>query len=355
MSGIIIGAVVLLFLLVGLTWVFGSKAKARLAAQYPPPGQMVDVGGYRMHINFQGRDPSDGGPTVVMEAGFGEPSLSWGLVPEQVAEFSRVCTYDRAGLGWSERSPKPRIASNVVEELHTLLTRANVKPPYVLVGHSIGGLYACLFAHEHPDEVAGLVLVDGAHEEQDLRPPESVVKQGKLANKAAGWAFRTFGMLNSIGLMALMPGQVSKLWSGPIPDETREVYIGVACSGTRAFETMAREVKAIWDCMDEVRAKQIRSLGDIPLVVLSRGRSQMSTGPGISAEDVEQFKAVQNELQAELAALSPKGKRIIAEESGHYIQVDQPELVIDAIREVVEAARALRGSAVGLNATGELR
>ena len=339
MSGIIIGAVVLLFLLVGLVWVLGSRAKAKLAAKYPPPGQMVDVGGYRMHIHCQGRDPSNRGPTVVLDTGLGEPSLSWGSVPEQVAEFARVCTYDRAGLGWSERSSKPRVATNVVEELHTLLTRANVEPPYVLVGHSIGGLYACLFAHEHPDEVAGLVLVDGAHGEQDLRPPESVVKQGKLANKAAGWAFRTFGMLNSIGLMALMPGQVSKLWSGPIPDETREVYIGVACSGTRAFETMAREVKAIWDCMDEVRAKQIRSLGDVPLVVVTRGRRAMSPGAGVSAADAEQFEAVHHEMQAELAALSPQGKRIIAEESGHYIQVDQPQAVIDAIREVVEAAR----------------
>ncbi len=339
MGGMIVGIVILvLFVLVGLVWVLGSRAKARLAAKYPPPGQMVDVGGYRLHLHCQGNH-TPGSPTVVLEAAHSQPSLSWGSIPERVAEFARVCNYDRAGQGWSERSPKPRIASNIVEELHTLLTRADVKPPYVLVGHSIGGLYACLYAQEHPGDVAGMVLVDSAHEEQEVRPPESIVKLGRLSHKMAVWVFRLLRLLNSIGLLALMPDTTGKLFPTPIPDETREAYLGVVCSGTRWFETAQRETLATGETMDIVRAKQIRSLGDIPLVVLSGGQSAVFTGPGVSAEDAEQFRVVQDEMQAELATLSPRGKRLIAEESGHWIQLDQPELVVDAIREVVEAVR----------------
>jgi pimeloyl-ACP methyl ester carboxylesterase len=338
MPGTIVGGIILLLaLLIGLIWVFGAKAKARLAAQYPPPGQMVDVGGYRMHINCQG-DPA-GSPTVVMDAGQGEPGLTWASVQPEVAGFTRVCAYDRAGLGWSEASPKSRTASNIVEELHTLLTRADVEPPYVLVGHSAGGLYARLYAHEHPGEVAGMVLVDAAHEDLDVRSPESLVKMNRRVYQLISWAFRFLQMLGSIGLLALVPDTVSRVWLGSIPEGSRETYMGIVCSDARWFKTVRQEGVTAFRNLAAARAARLSSLGDIPLIVLSRGQSEMSTGPGISAEDVEHFNAVNKELQAELAALSSRGKQIIAEESGHYIQVDQPELVIEAIREVVEAAR----------------
>jgi len=113
----------------------------------------------------------------------------------------------------------------------------------------------------------------------------------------------------------------------------------MACSGGRWFETMGQEMAAMWSVMATARAMQLPTLGDMPLIVLSRGQTQMSTGPGISAEDVEQFKVANDEMQAELAALSTSGKQIIAEDCGHHIHVEQPELVIDAIREVVEGVR----------------
>lgn len=338
MSGIVMGGVLLVLLfLVGLVWVLGSRAKARLGAQYLPTGQMVDVGGYRMHINCQG-DPA-ASPTVVMDAGQGEPGLTWASVQPKVAEFTRVCTYDRAGLGWSERSPKPRTPSNIVEELHTLLARAGMEPPYVLVGHSAGGLYARIYAQEHPGEVVGMVLVDAAHEELDVRSPESLVKMNERAYKVMGCAFRFLQMLGSVGLLALIPDTVGRVWSGSMPDEIRDTYMGLVCSDSRWFETARQEGVMAVRNLAEARAAGLTTLGDIPLVVLSRGRGEMSPGPGISAEDAEQANAAQDEMQAELAGLSTWGKRIIAEESGHYIQVDQPDLVIEAIREVVEAAR----------------
>ena len=171
-AGIIIGSfALLLILLVGWIWRRGRRAKAELVEKHPPPGRMVDLGGYRLHINCQGSSQA-GSPTVVIDAASGEFSLHWAAVQHKVAEFTRVCTYDRAGMGWSDRSRKPYTAMRTVEELHTLLMQAGVEPPYVLVGHSLGGLNVRLYAHEHPDQVAGLILVDPAHEEQLLRSPE---------------------------------------------------------------------------------------------------------------------------------------------------------------------------------------
>ena len=336
MAGTIVGGIILLLvLLVGLVWVLGSRAKARLAAKYPTPGQMVDVGGYRLHLNCQGTSVA-GRPTVVMEAAHSEPGLSWASAQPEVAKFTRVCTYDRAGLGWSERSPKPRTAPNIVDELHTLLARAGVEPPYVLVGHSIGGLYVRLYAHEHPEQMAGMVLVDAAHEDQYARMPEAIAKMQRTSNKVAPLIFGLLRALNSIGLLALL-AEKSGTWPMPIPAEARAAYLGAVYSGTRHLETVGRETSGIQESLALVRDRQLGSLGDIPLTVISAGRPAVSAGHGISEADAEQMKRVQDELHAELAALSTRGKRVIAQESRHYVQVDQPQVVIDAIREVVEA------------------
>src|SRR5215208_2717956 len=141
-------------------YIYEPRAEAADAKAYPPPGQMVDVGGYRLHINCTG----EGSPTVVIESGWGDMSASWGWVQPEVAKTTRVCTYDRAGMGWSEASPEPRVAREYAKELHTLLANANETGPYVLVGHSMGGYTVLVYAHDYPADVLGLVLVDS----QDL-------------------------------------------------------------------------------------------------------------------------------------------------------------------------------------------
>ncbi len=137
-------------------WIYEPMAEAADAKAYPPPGQMVDVGGFRLHINCTGT----GSPTVVIESGLGDWSATWGWVQPEVAKTTRVCTYDRAGMGWSETSPEPRTAREFAKELHTLLAKANEPGPYVLVGHSLGGYTVRVYAHDYPAEVAGVVFVD---------------------------------------------------------------------------------------------------------------------------------------------------------------------------------------------------
>ena len=149
-----------------------ARATARIRKQFPPTGQMVDIGGYRLHMYVEG----EGSPTVVLDAGAGGIGLTWELVRPAIAKATRVTIYDRAGLGWSDPSPKPRTADVMAEELHTMLINAKIPGPYILVGHSLGGSVARQFAAKYPDEVAGLVMVDSAHEHQVKHFPERLVK-----------------------------------------------------------------------------------------------------------------------------------------------------------------------------------
>src|ERR687893_358365 len=167
---------VLLWLIVALLTlavvgaIYQAIATERAERAYPPPGEMVDVGGYSLHINCVGQ----GSPTVVLDAASGGFSAQWVRVQREVSGTTRVCAYDRSGMGWSEMGPEPRDAKQITGELHTLLSEAGIEGPYVLVGLSFGGMYMQTYAARYPDEVAGVGLVDSSTEsEQFSQPPEA--------------------------------------------------------------------------------------------------------------------------------------------------------------------------------------
>ena len=173
-SGIL--ALVLGLMLIGA--IYELAAETADAQAFPPPGQMVDVGGYRLHLNCSG----SGSPTVVIDTGWGDSSAGWGWVQPEVAKTTRICTYDRAGMGWSEASPEPRTAREFAKELHTLLANANEPGPFVLVGHSLAGYTMRVYAHDYPEEVAGLVLIDPQNlSTSGVATPQPAPKPGKTS------------------------------------------------------------------------------------------------------------------------------------------------------------------------------
>jgi pimeloyl-ACP methyl ester carboxylesterase len=313
---------VLVLLLAGVVFQFVmTRIDAR---RYPAPGEMVDVGGYDLHLYCTGE--AGGAPSVVMDSGLGGTVLDWQLVQPEVAKFARVCTYDRAGMGWSDPGDQPRTSQQIVKELHTLLGNAGVvEGPYVLVGHSFGGTNMQVYASHYPDEVAGMVLVDSALEDekavtltQSLQPSPVLLK-----------IYATIGLTR---LPYTLGGEPPGLTSPELEDE----QVAISSHRKHVF-AVADETSSLQESFNENRADPM-SLGNKPLMVLSAGSVQL-TGTGLSQEQVNLIDELHSDSQAALTRRSENAKQIIAEDSGHYIQVERPALVIDAVRHVVEATR----------------
>lgn len=291
--------------------------------RYPPPGKLVDVGGYRLHL----RSAGNGGPTVVMDAGIGGASISWSLVQPEIAKFTTVCSYDRAGMGWSDIGPRPRTSRQIVKELHALLNNAEIKKPYVLVGHSFGGSNMLLYASQYPDEVAGIVLVDASHEKQQECLPKLPLPF-RIFDKSLPYLCKIFPPFG-VGHLVMREKPDPRL-----PPAVREMNEAVRLRSQFAG-TLADESLSLKESFAQMSSSPIM-LGDMPLIVLSHGKKAI---PGLSEELGNQFEQVWNELQVKHTNRSRNGIRVIAEKSGHNIQYDQPELVIDAVHRVVDAVR----------------
>jgi pimeloyl-ACP methyl ester carboxylesterase len=279
-------------------------AEAADAKAYPPPGQMVDVGGYRLHINCTG----EGSPTVVIESGWGDSSAMWGWVQPEVAKTTRVCTYDRAGMGWSESSPQPRTAREFAKELHTLLEKANEPGPYVLVGHSMGGYTVRVYAHDYPEEVAGLVLIDP----QNLSTEDAAIfnpapKPGETSLPA---------LMARIGVVRLLAGPLGAIQD--LPEGDKQAYTANVVT-PRGVQTYLDEGMGMSEGGAQARA--VTTLGALPLIVLSRGKDM----------DAESAAS-----QARYLQLSTDSQHLIADQSGHRIMIDQPEAAVAAILQMVQ-------------------
>jgi pimeloyl-ACP methyl ester carboxylesterase len=308
-----------LFVLIAILALAGASYEAIAAAgdarRYPPPGQLVDVGGYRLHINCVGA----GSPTVVLDAGLSGSSLDWNLVQSELGNTTRVCAYDRAGMGWSDPGPQPRTPRQIADELHTLLMNAGIAEPYVLVGHSLAGKNVRLFALTHPEQVAGMVLVDARSEYVDANTSPAEVQAFQKASAAQAILYR---VARSVGLVRLIG---ASLWGAPtMPRETRTEGMLLQTS-PRGVD--AQTAEGLERATDDAQLQAAPSLGDRPLIVVAAGQ-KVAHDP------------IWAEAQRRQAALSSNGRLIVAEGSGHAIHWEQPTLVIDAVRQVVDDVRS---------------
>lgn len=309
--------------------------------RYPPPGRMVDIsvpgGGRKLHLIERGE-----GPAVIFESGISATCLNWTAVRSQVERFALACTYDRAGLGWSERANSPRTALAVVDDLHRMIERARIPAPYVLVGHSFGGLVAQVYAAMYPGEVGGLVLVDPLAAREWLNPDPAQARMLRLGVKLS----RRGAMLARIGVVRA----ALKLFASGGRSAPQFIAKATAGRGEAVISRIVGEVgkmppetwpmvRAHW-CL----AKSFLGMGDylegLPVSAreaagLEISKAMPPAGIPVTVLSAANAKPEQLEEREEMARRSPRGRHIVARKSGHWIQLDEPELVVEAIRELL--------------------
>ncbi len=280
------------------------------ANRQPAPGRLVSVGDHKLHLLCKG----GAAPAVVIEQGAGEASHFWWPVQDRMAEFATVCTYDRAGYGWSEATGAGRTIDDRAEELHKLLANAGIPGPYILAAHSYGGLIIRSFARKHPADVAGLVLVD-TPEESNIFQPEVLDFYAK-----ARWMNRVVAIGSQFGVLRLLrhwiPLDRFGFWL------TRPAEYAALCDDLASLELVPTSMRG---------SEKPGSLGALPVGVLTHG--QPFPGPFAILEKNW------SEGQTRLAALSNNSELVVAKNSNHMIEIDEPHLVVDMVRRVHTAAR----------------
>ena len=267
----------------------------------PPPGHLVDIGGHRLHLWCTG----NGAPAVILDTGLGGSIAGWGFVQPEVARFTRACSYDRAGMGYSDPGPSPRTARRISSELAELLARSGIAGPVVLVGASIAGFGVRVFASDHPERAAGLVLVDASHEDDAHEVPRMT---------------RFVPLLSTLGALRLFRVSFGQSIESLAPSVRQ--FAQATRFRTAGYQAAADEIIHVRESAEEVRRSR-RKL-TIPLLVVTGARGADENW---------------RRLQQDQASLSERGCLVIARQSGHVVALEQPEIVVDAIRTVVETAR----------------
>ena len=308
--------------------IYQAVAQSSDLARYPAPGRLVDVAGHLMHIHCQGQ----GRPTVVIEQGLGNVSSAWDEIHKQIARTTRVCAYDRAGMGYSEPVAKPLRAAEVAGLLQKLLLGAGIDDDLILVGWSAGGLYIREFHQQFPDKVKAMLFVDSSHEQQANRLPH-LPGEGRDTTMVIAKYAAPFGLVRLSGIV----NNQMEAFQGS--DELKSNLVAIYHQ-SHAIEAMLNESDAF--TLDIQSSQPPAPIGDLPLIVLTQGKPvevSENMSPDMTLEYLQETRIRWNEMQLELAALSTQGRQIIATESGHGIHADQPDLLIDSVNELVQSVR----------------
>lgn len=299
---------------------------------YPPIGKMVDIGGYKVHMIDLGVHKEVSKPTIIMDAANGSNCLDWQLVQPEIAKFARVVTYDRAGYAWSDASPLQRTSVNIAQELHDMLHAAKIPGPYILVGHSFGGLNVRLYANKYPDEVVGIILVDTSHEDEGkILPAPAPAYLQKIMIGAV-----YVGVLRLLNHLPFMRKNLEKQIEKYSP-EIQNMYQSQKTATKFWAAVYAEGSLKSQDCQELKR--QAPSLGDLPLTVISAGKPMLDyeqVKKFYSYDQVQKVNEGWQQLQADLVKKSSQSKHLVAEHSGHIIPYDQPEIIVHAVHDMVE-------------------
>jgi pimeloyl-ACP methyl ester carboxylesterase len=332
----IVFAVAALFVLAG--WLYQRAGTARDRKRHPKPGELINLNGPSLHLLSRG----DGSPAVIFESGLMSTVLSWTDVQPEIAKSTRAVCYDRAGLGWSDAGPSPRDADHIVKELRELLTLAQISPPFILVGHSFAGLTTRLFAARYPEEVAGLVLVDpvvpgewnpaNEHNQKRIRTGAKILRRATVLSRLGLIRFVSFLLRAGVKpiaepLVRLLSRGAPKgdgtsrsplFWNLPPSERAMAPVFWVQPKFT---ETIADQLENFPKSAAQVTAAE--NLNDVPVTVISAANTPADRKKAHNA----------------IAHLSACGTHLVATRSGHWVMNDEPELVIQAIHEMIERVR----------------
>jgi pimeloyl-ACP methyl ester carboxylesterase len=300
-------------------WVFQRVAEHRDTARYPPPGELHPVNGRLMHIHCRG----EGRPTIIVEQGIGGPSIDWNEINDRMAKITRVCDYDRAGMGYSEPAYEPTSAIDVVRNLHALLDEAKIDDDVVFVGWSAGGLYAREYYRQFPERVKGMVLVDSPHEQTLQRMPPQPSNRENLDRLMRKYYLAQFGWLR-------LNGEIEDMYvDSPLPEHDRQRLVAIF-QKSHTFRTLVDEGLGLEQ--DFSKGATPPNLGDLPVIVIAEGAPRHPY--------LKENLALLHELQREIAGLSTDGRFVIAGKSAHFIHRTEPDLILQAAQDVVEAVRS---------------
>ena len=293
------------------------------------PGKMYDVDGLKMHIYCTG----SGSPTIVLESGLGDDSMIWGKTQPELSKLTRVCAYDRAGFGWSEPRDGVRDSNAITHELYGLVSQAAIAKPFILMGHSIAGIHMRAYAALHPADIAGIVFIDGSTPRQDLHfPPEIERETNKILLQS-----EFVNIASAIGILRAM-GQCDQVQPG---FESYAAWIKADSCHSSQFTSFKRELAAVPASGDETL--HTGPFGNMPILILSQDPSHPMAGLPTSLGAV--MSADWDGMQDDLKKLSTHSRRIIANGSTHYIQVDRAELVNLEVAKFIDEIRTGTSSA----------